>query len=415
MTHGYGGKNLIRHRNQNGLRIVYEQIPFVRSVSIGIWILTGSRNETDEQNGLSHFLEHMLFKGTERLSAQDIAEAFDAIGAEINAFTAKEYTCYYVKVLENHKEVALNILAEMFFHSTFKTEEINRERNVILEEIKMVEDTADDIIHDLLARAAYRDHSLARPILGNEQNVRNFNRENFQTYMNNHYNAENIVISIAGNVKEDFIYQVETAFSPLKGKSNKATLAYPTFYQKQTVKYKDTEQAHLCLGYQGLALNDDYFYDLVLLNNILGASMSSRLFQEVREKRGLAYSVYSFHETYLDSGMLTIYAGTSSSQVKHVEQTIADTITELLHDGITTRELNNNKENLKGSIILDLEDSESIMSRNGKNELLLQSDISIDEMITRIDSISKTSIQHVIETLFSKQPASAIILPRELE
>src|SRR5699024_9915733 len=284
-----------KHTCKNGVRTVLENIPTVRSVTIGIWVLAGSRNETKQTNGISHFLEHMFFKGTKTRTAQDIAEAFDSIGGQVNAFTSKEYTCYYARVLDSHKEYALDILADMFFNSKFDEEEMAREKKVILEEIKMSEDTPDDIIHDLLANAAYDGHPLGYPILGTEEHLNSFTSDSLRNYIREKYVPENIVISVAGNVDEAFISKVEEHFGSFESEASPTHLLIPDFHSKSVRRQKDTEQAHLCMGYPGLPVGDEQVYSLILMNNVLGGSMSSRLFQEVRENRGLAYPVFSYH------------------------------------------------------------------------------------------------------------------------
>lgn len=386
-----------------------ESIPTVRSVTIGIWILTGSRNENIENNGIAHFIEHMLFKGTKKRTAQDIAEAFDSIGGQINAFTAKEYTCFYAKVLDTHKELALEILADMFFNSKFDEEEMEREKKVVYEEIKMYEDTPDDIVHDILAQAAFGDHPLGFPIIGSEKQLKTFNPDLLREYTHSHYTPENIVISVAGNVDDSFIHTIDGYFGSFSGAEQHDSKAVPVFVADSINRKKDTEQAHFCLGYEGLPINDPSTYSLIILNNILGGSMSSRLFQEVREKQGLAYSVFSYHTSYLDQGLLTIYAGTGNDQLNKLKQTITDSIEQLTEKGITDKELHNSKEQLKGNLVLSLESTNSRMSRNGRNELLLRKHRSLDEMIQEIDRVSQSSIRSVIDKVFLTKPATAII------
>ena len=398
-----------KHQSKNGLRIVLETIPAVRSVTIGIWILTGSRNETVENNGISHFIEHMLFKGTKTRTARDIAEAFDSIGGQINAFTSKEYTCFYAKVLDTHKELALEILADMFFNSTFDEEEMEREKKVVYEEIKMYEDTPDDIVHDFLAQAAFGSHPLGYPIIGSEKQLESFHPAMLKDYMDEQYTPENIVISIAGNADEAFVKKIDEQFGTFTHSSKKAEEITPLFVGESIIKKKDTEQAHLCLGYRGLPINDTSTYSLILLNNVLGGSMSSRLFQDVRENQGLAYSVFSYHASFLEDGLLTIYAGTGNNQLAKLQQTIDDTIEQLVEQSITDKELHNSKEQLKGNLVLSLESTSSRMSRNGRNELLLKRHRSLDEMIKEIDWISHHSVRNVIDQIFKSKPATAII------
>ncbi|GGN49987.1 MULTISPECIES: M16 family metallopeptidase [Oceanobacillus] len=398
-----------KHQSKNGLRIVLEPIPAVRSVTIGIWVLTGSRNETVENNGISHFIEHMLFKGTKTRTARDIAEAFDSIGGQINAFTSKEYTCFYAKVLDTHKELALEILADMFFDSSFDEEEMEREKKVVYEEIKMYEDTPDDIVHDFLAQAAFGNHPLGFPIIGSEKQLESFHPAMLRDYMNEQYTPENIVISIAGNADESFVQLIDDRFGSFTRPGKKKEEMTALFVGDSITKNKDTEQAHLCLGYRGLPINDSSTYSLILLNNVLGGSMSSRLFQDVRESQGLAYSVFSYHASFLEDGLLTIYAGTGNEQLTKLQETIDDTIAELVDNGITDKELHNSKEQLKGNLVLSLESTSSRMSRNGRNELLLKRHRSIDEIIKEIDAISHSSVRNVIDHVFKSKPAIAII------
>ena len=309
-----GGQRMItRIELDNGVRILAENIPTVRSVSIGVWIGTGSRFETKEENGISHFLEHMFFKGTKKRTAAEIAESFDRIGGQVNAFTSKEYTCYYAKVLDDHAEYAVDVLSDMFFNSVFDETELKKEKNVVFEEIKMVDDTPDDIVHDLLSEASYGSHALGYSILGTVDTLETFNGDTLRDYMARFYTGDHVVISIAGNITDEVIEQLKGTFSMVKPTTFKHQDDRPTFLSNTIVRKKETEQAHLCLGYPGLAIGEKNVYALVLLNNLLGGSMSSRLFQEIREKRGLCYSVFSYHSSYQDSGMLTIYAGTAKT------------------------------------------------------------------------------------------------------
>lgn len=396
---------------QNGVRIVLEQIPTVRSVAIGVWIGTGSRNENPENNGISHFLEHMFFKGTKTRTAREIAESFDSIGGQVNAFTSKEYTCYYAKVLDNHSQYALEVLADMFFNSTFDSEELNKEKNVVKEEIKMYEDTPDDIVHDLLSQAVYGDHPLAYPILGTEETLQNFTGEKLEQYMHDAYRPENVVISIAGNVPESFIKNAEEFFGSYEASKEKMDYVKPEFHATHASRKKETEQAHLCLGFEGLQIGHSDVYSLIVLNNVLGGSMSSRLFQDVREQRGLAYSVFSYHSAYQDSGMVTIYGGTGANQLNVLYETIQDTLTKLRAEGITEKELNNSKEQLKGSLMLSLESTNSRMSRNGKNELLLGRHRSLDEIVEQIDQVTKDSVDGMANKIFTDKYSVSLISP----
>jgi predicted Zn-dependent peptidase len=407
-----GGNYLIKkYTCQNGVRVVLENIPTVRSVAIGIWIGTGSRYETSDNNGISHFLEHMFFKGTKTKNAKEIAEAFDSIGGQVNAFTSKEYTCYYAKVLDNHSQFALEVLADMFFNSTFEEEELVKEKNVVYEEIKMYEDTPDDIVHDLLSKAIYENHSLGYPILGTEETLSTFTGDTLKEYMHNMYIPEQVVVSIAGNISETFIKQVEALFGSYEGGKREKVEETPIFHMKQISRKKETEQAHLCLGFEGLQVGHKDIYSLITLNNILGGSMSSRLFQDVREQRGLAYSIFSYHSAFEDNGIVTIYGGTGAKQLDLLFETIQETLTVLKRDGITEKELLNSKEQLKGSLMLSLESTNSRMSRNGKNELLLGQHRSLDDIIELIDSVTKQNVDEMADKVFTDEYSVSLVSP----
>ncbi|MBP1991285.1 M16 family metallopeptidase [Paenibacillus eucommiae] len=392
---------MIQYRLHNGLRVIMEQIPTFRSVAFGIWVKTGSRNELGKDNGISHFIEHMLFKGTERHSAKDIAEIFDGIGGNVNAFTSKEYTCYYAKVLDEHLPIAMDILSDMFFNSTFDEGEMEKEKNVIFEEISMYEDTPDDLVHDLVAKAAYGTHPLGYTILGTEDNLSAMKPDDLRRYMKQFYNTENIVISLAGNVDDGVRELIEKHFGSFNNSGEATEYAAPDFLGELLFHAKKTEQNHICLSLPGLSLTEDNLYPMVLLNNAIGGGMSSRLFQEIREKRGLAYSVYSYHSSHIDSGMFTIYTGTAPKQTEEVLKVTLDLLSEVSVKGISEGELNKGKEQLKGSLILSLESTSSRMNRLGKNELMTGKHYTLDEMIKRIESVQMEHIRELTSSLFS--------------
>ncbi|MDM5297983.1 pitrilysin family protein [Bacillus pumilus] len=396
---------------QNGVRIVLENNPTVRSVAIGVWIGTGSRHESPEVNGISHFLEHMFFKGTKTRSARDIAESFDRIGGQVNAFTSKEYTCYYAKVLDSHAGYALDVLSDMFFHSAFDEEELKKEKNVVYEEIKMYEDTPDDIVHDLLSKAIYGEHSLGYPILGTEETLSTFNGDSLRTYMDEFYTPDRVVISVAGNVEDTFINEIEKLFGSYETKGKKQPVVAPQFHYDKLTRKKETEQAHLCMGFNGLPAGHEDIYNLIVLNNVLGGSMSSRLFQDVREDKGLAYSVFSYHSSFADNGMLTIYGGTGAKQLNLLSETILQTLDVLKRDGITQKELENSKEQMKGNLMLSLESTNSKMSRNGKNELLLGKHRTLDEIIDEINHVTLEGVNHLSKRIFTEDYALSLISP----
>lgn len=400
-----------RYTCQNGVRIVLENIPTVRSVAIGVWIGTGSRNENVQNNGVSHFLEHMFFKGTKTRTAREIAESFDSIGGQVNAFTSKEYTCYYAKVLDDHAKYALDVLADMFFHSTFDEEELKKEKNVVYEEIKMYEDTPDDIVHDVLSKATFGDHPLGYPILGTEETLATFDGDTLREYMNEHYTPDNVVVSVAGNISESFIKEIEKLFGTYETGAKKQKFEKPNFMDQKLSKQKETEQAHLCIGFNGLQVGHENIYSLIVLNNILGGSMSSRLFQDVREQKGLAYSVFSYHSSYADNGILTVYGGTGSKQLNELFETIQETLATLKSEGITAKELANSKEQMKGSLVLGLESTNSRMSRNGKNELLLGRHRTLDSIIEMVNEVSEESVNTLTTQIFTNSYSVALISP----
>src|SRR5690625_908890 len=398
---------------KNGLRIVLEPVPTVRSITIGIWVLTGSRNESAGKSGISHFLEHMFFKGTKTRTAQEIAEAFDSIGGQVNAFTSKEYTCYYARVLDTYKEYALEVLTDMFFESVFPEEEIKREQKVVMEEIKMYEDTPDNHVHDLLSQASYGNHPLGRSILGTEKHLRSFKKETLLDHKEEFYTPNNVVVSIAGNVEASFIHKIEVAFNRFSETHYEVKREKPTFEYNNLIKDRSTEQAHLCIGFEGLAIDDENIPTMMIINSVLGGGMSSRLFQEIREKRGLAYSVFSYHSSYLDSGIVAIYAGTNVDQLPLLEETIQQTMTDLNESGLTKKEFTNSKEKLKGNMMLSLESTNSRMSRNGRNELLLNRHRTLDDSISDIDAVTVERVNDVIQITFTDKHEKAVIMPKQ--
>lgn len=398
---------------KNGVRVVTEQIPHVRSLSVGIWVNAGSRFELLEENGITHFIEHMLFKGTHTRTARQIAEEFDRIGGEVNAFTSKEHTCYYAKVLDHHGELALDILADMFFNSAFLDEEIERERGVVLEEIYMSEDDPADDVHEKLWAVMYPNDALGRPILGTEETLATFTAEKIRHYMAKHYTPQNIVISVAGNITDALLAKIEQLFGQFEASEHavEAVLTYPAFQAGELVKTRDTEQAHIAISFPAINVKHADMFSFVALNNIIGGNMSSRLFQEVREERGLAYSVYSYQTSYEDVGAFTIYASASKQNLADLQHQIDATLFEVVASGVTEEELHNAKEQLKGSFVLGLEGSEAHMNRNGVNELVHRRHRSIDEVLEKIDAISMEAVNHLITDILLAEPAIAIIGP----
>lgn len=393
---------------QNGLRIVSEHIPHFRSVSVGVFVNTGSRDERPEENGITHFIEHLLFKGTKTRSAKDIAREFDRIGGDLNAYTSKEYTCYYAKVLDHHASLAVDVLADMFFNSVMEPEEIDKERLVVKEEISMTEDMADDDVHEQLWRVMYPDNAIGAPILGTVKTLDGFGRDQIFDYMERHYTPSNTVVSVAGHIDQELLRQIERLFGTFERSNPGKPHVLPIFVPGQSIKQKETEQAHLCLGYPGLSLKDDRLFALAVMNTIVGGSMSSRLFQEIREDRGLAYSVYSYHSAYSDHGTLAIYGGTAPHQVGEVEQLIRSSLQRMTDGDISEAEVEDSREQLKGNLVLGMESTGARMSRNGKYELLHGKHQTVDDIIGLIDAVKRDDVLELMK-LTTQAPALSII------
>jgi len=383
----------------NGVRIVCEQIPYVKSISLGIWVKTGSRNETMKNNGISHFIEHMLFKGTEKRSAAEIAESIDNIGGQINAFTGKECTCFYTKTLDEHIEIAIDILSDMFFNSEYADKDIAVEKKVIIEEIGMYEDSPEELVHDDLSETVWNGSTIGYPILGTRKSLRGITREMILEYFKQHYVPCNTVISVAGNFDElKLAEMLEEHFGNWTSTVDELpNLKAVEFKPEISIREKETEQVHLCIGFEGIQNGDDKLYPLLAVNNIFGGSMSSRLFQNLREKKGLVYSIYSYPTAYNDAGLLTIYAGMKPEQLNEVIKRIYNETRLLLKKGITLQELEKSREQLKGNYILGLESTSSRMNSNGKSELLLGYINTPEEILKKIDSITMEDVVNIID------------------
>ncbi|WP_017186074.1 M16 family metallopeptidase [Alkalibacillus haloalkaliphilus] len=405
---------LQRYELNNGLKVVEEQMDGVRSVSIGIWILTGSRNEPENINGISHLIEHMLFKGTDKRSPKDIAEAFDKIGGQVNAFTSKEYTCLYARVMDQHAEEALEVLSDMILNSKFVEEELEREKKVVLEEILMTEDDPDDIIHDYLHEVSFESHPLSQSILGSREALHNLSRSDIINYMERYYTSERMVVSIAGNVPVNFRDKVSTHLGDIRSNDQHEDSMKTIFTSGNVDKTDDTSQSHLCIGYNGYPIGTDEVLTVSVLNNVLGGSMSSRMFQQVREEKGLSYAIFSFHNPFRDNGLLTIYSATAPDQLEEMEAIINSIIDDIKLNGITDQELTNTIQQLKGQLVLGLENPSSRMNRNGRNELLQQPHLTLDELITKLEQVSHADIKKIANEMFNSKPARALISPESI-
>jgi len=393
----------------NGIRLVTERIPTLKSVTIGIWVDVGSRDEGPAQAGYSHFIEHMFFKGTTTRSATDISREIDALGGEINAFTTRETTAFYVKVLDQHLPKALDLLSDLFLRSRLGKKEIEKEKQVILEEIRMVQDDPEDLVQELHSKLVMGRHPLSRSILGRESTVAQISRQDLLRYIAMHYHPEKIVIAVAGNFD---LPKLEATIARTFGKYRNPSRAVPSkrwpaeLCGGVTMKQKPLEQVHLCVGLPGVAAGHKDRYAVYALNSVLGGSVSSRLFQEIREKRGLSYSIYSFLSGYSDSGTVTVYAGTQAREVERVLDLVCREIRKLAKQGIDRDELKRTKDQMKGGLMLTLESSHSRMNKLAKDELIAGSHTTLEEMILEIDAVTEQQVFHVAQDSFmSKQIA----------
>lgn len=395
----------------NGIRVVSETLPKVRSVSIGVWVKVGSRHEPAEISGASHFIEHMCFKGTKKRSARDIATEIDSLGGEMNAFTSQETTTYYVKVLDEHLAQAIDILADILLGSRFDAAEMEKERKVILEEIKGVEDTPDDYIHELFTATVWPDSPLGRPILGTRDTIKALKHTDILAYIESNYSPKEIVISVAGNFEHGRLIELlEHAFGKLRRSGGSKQEIAPTFAQAITVKKKQLEQVQVCLGCNGIPYTHEDRYVILALNTVLGNSMSSRLFQEVREQNALAYSIYSYVTAYRDTGLLTIYAGTDPANAVQAIQLIIKELRKIKEHGITAAEETRIKNQIKGNLVLSLESSNSHMSRIARQEIYFGKYLSVDEVIRGVENVTPEDILRLTRMLFVRDNISLSIL-----
>jgi predicted Zn-dependent peptidase len=390
----------------NGVRVVTERIPTLKSVTVGIWVNTGSRDEGPAQAGYAHFIEHMFFKGTATRSAADISREIDALGGEMNAFTTRETTTFYVKVLDRHLLHALGLLSDLFHRSRFGRKEIEKEKQVVLEEIRMVQDDPEDLVQELHSAQVMGRHPLSRPILGQASTVSALRRDDLLTYIDTHYRPQDIVIAVAGNFEPS---QLERTIARQFGKDRPRTGGAasnrwpPELFGGRLIKRKRLEQVHLCVGLKGVPAGHKDRYAAYVVNSVLGGSVSSRLFQEVREKRGLAYSIYSFLSGYSDAGTMTVYAGTRSAEARRVLDLIQREIKRLATNGIEGAELRRTKDQMKGSLMLSLESSHSRMNKLAKDELIAGSHTSLEDMLKEIDAVTEPQVFRVAQELLAPE------------
>jgi predicted Zn-dependent peptidase len=393
----------------NGIPVIIDKTNEARSVSIGIWVKVGARNETFQKNGISHFLEHMFFKGTKRRTARDIAVEIDSLGGELNAFTSRETTTFYIKVLDEHLDKAIELLTDIFLNSTFPEEEIKKEKAIIFEEIKTVEDTPEDYVHDLFNKNIWGETGLGQPVLGREEAIEAFTRDDLINHVEKHYTTENIVIACCGHFSEDsLIKELNLSIGTIKRPPSPKEMSCPEFKGQIHVIPKRLSEVHLCLGLKGIPQQSDDRYCMYLLNTILGVGISSRLFQEVREKRGLAYSIYSFNASFFDTGVWAVYAGTDKKNVSEVIDIIVNEI-KGLSESISQDDLHKAKNQLKGNLILALESTNSKMINIAKQEIYYGRYFSPEDIIKAVEAVTLEDLRAFSKRLVENSPFALTI------
>jgi predicted Zn-dependent peptidase len=403
----------------NGLRVITEAVPAMRSVSFGIWVAVGSRDETRPLSGVSHFLEHLLFKGTRRRGALEISAAIEAVGGETNAFTTKEYTCYYARVLDADLPLAIDVMCDLVVDSVLAPSDVETERGVILEEIAMHDDEPGEEVHDLFAETLYGEHPLGRLISGTVGTISAMTRRQIQSFYQRRYVPSAMVVAAAGNLDHATVVRLvraafarhDTPAAPLPRRGTESGSGPRARLGRVSVRDKDTEQAHLVLGGVAYARNDPRRFALGVLNNAVGGGMSSRLFQEIRERRGLAYSVYSYTNQYADVGTFGVYAGCAPGKADEVLELAREELARVAEHGITDEEITRGKGMLKGSLVLGLEDTGSRMSRLGKGELLYDDLLTVDQVLAAVDAVTPDEVRAVAREVYGGQPTLAVIGP----
>ena len=405
-------RNIRRQVLPNGLTIITEQMQHIRSASIGIWLQTGSRDEDPVWNGISHFIEHMLFKGTEHRTAEEIARQVDSIGGNMDAFTAKECICFNVKVLDEHLPVALEILSDLVLHPVFDPNDITRERGVILEEIKMDEDNPDYLVHEIFTQNFWKDHPLGKPILGTKETVKRFERHAVLDAYSHRFAPGNIIVSAAGNLDHDrFVALVTKHFEQMKPRKNGFHSPVPKIVSKITLRNKKAlEQVQLCIGVPSHPIAHEKRHAGYILNTLLGGGMSSRLFQNIRERQGLVYSIYSDLNPYRDTGCLAVYAGTSRESAAKVVQSVVSEFHKLKAEPVPAEELRRSKDQLKGSLMLSLESSSARMSNLARQEMYFDRFYDLDELIEKIEAVTVEDLTSLANEFFNTESVAVTIL-----
>jgi predicted Zn-dependent peptidase len=396
----------------NGIKVITEAMPHVRSVSVGIWVSSGSRRESAEENGLSHFIEHMLFKGTANRSAEDIARSVDSIGGNLDAFTAKEMVCFNTKVLDEHLPIALDVLSDLVLNPSFRDEDIEKEKGVILEEIKMDADSPDYLVHEIFSSNFWKDHPLGKPILGTRETVKRFNQAMVQDYYRGVYTPSNLLITAAGNLgHQRLVNLARERFEALPAAAPEALQSAPSTHARISLRSKkDLEQVHVCLGVPSYPIPHEDRFTCYVLNTILGGGMSSRLFQNIRERQGLAYAVFSELNPYSDTGCLSVYAGTSLEAAKKVVESVLKEFTDLKQQTAPEEEVRRAKDHLKGSLMLSLESTSSRMSNLARQEMHFRRFFSLDELAESIEQVTAEDVQRVAQTFFDQKQVALTVL-----
>jgi predicted Zn-dependent peptidase len=395
----------------SGLRLITETMPHVRSVSLGVWLTRGSRHESIDRSGIAHFVEHMLFKGTGTRTAEDIAQAIDSIGGQLDAFTAKEYASYYIKVLDEHLPMAVDLLSDIVMNPNFASDDLDKEKKVILEEIKMVEDTPDDLVHELFTQHFWEGHALGRPILGSKETVESFTAQILRDYFRTSYVAPNLIVSAAGNVEHARVRDlIARAFDKLPSDRVAFQDETPRVRPQVVVRSKELEQSHVVLGTSSYPQNHSDRYVSYIMNTVLGGSMSSRLFQNVREKRGLAYAVFSGLSAYRDAGNITIYAGCANEAVPEVVDLCVEELRGMKQAPVPDAELRRAKDHLKGSLMLSLENTASRMSHLARQEIYFERHFGLDETLAGVERVTAVDVTRVATDLFSNGSLAATVV-----
>ena len=406
-----------KHVLENGLTIIGEEIPYVKSISLGVWINAGSRIEDEEISGVSHFIEHMLFKGTRNRTSKQIASEIDNLGGQINAFTSKECTCYYVKLLDSHIDIGIDVLSDMILNSKFNEDDLDKERSVIIEELKMYEDSPEDLAYDLLTENIYKHDPLGMNIIGTEESLKRLNREKLLDYFNKYYVPNNSVIAISGNFNfDEIINKIEEKFKVWKKRDVNVDIKKAEFKSCFLTKNKDIEQVNLAMSLEAVPLeNDKEVYALAVINTVFGGSISSRLFQKIREENGLVYSIYSSQSLYRKCGELGIFASMSNEHLKEVYESIIEEIKIMKKYYLTDQEIKESKEQLKGSYILGLESTSSRMMSIGRALLLNNKVESTDDILKSIDNVDRETVKIVIDKIFNLDKLGVCIVGRDVE